>query len=132
MNQVKARSRKEVMSCAALTSGSVIFFAFHIASHKNQNYYGSSNPMPLNMGSLMSSTRWAMGVLGGLGGGQDVDRGGVYRGRLTCGRNTRTWSDCDRISEVTWLRGRVTGGFPTKGFSSESNSSGLTGEDAVA
>ena len=32
-----------------------------------------------------------MGVLGGLGGGQDVDGGGVYMGILTCGWNTRTW-----------------------------------------
>ena len=70
MNQVKALSRKEVMSCEALTSGSVIFFAFHTASHKNQNCSGSSDPVPLKMGSLMSSTRWAMAVLGG---GQDVD-----------------------------------------------------------
>ena len=76
MNQVKAWSWKEVMSCAVLTSRSVIFFAFHTASHKNQNCSGSSDPVPLKMGSLMSSTRWAMGVLGGLGGGQDVDGGG--------------------------------------------------------
>ena len=74
MNQVKALSRKEVMSCAALTSGSTIFFAFHTASHKNQNCSGSSDPVPLKMGSLMSSTRWAMAVLGG---GQDVDGEGV-------------------------------------------------------
>ena len=74
MNQVKARSRKEVMSYAALTSGSVIFFAFHTASHKSQNYSGSSDPVPLNMGSLMSSTRWAIAFLGG---GPDVDGEGV-------------------------------------------------------
>ena len=76
MNQVKARSRKEVMSCAVLMSRSVIFFAFQTASHKNQNYSGSSNPVPLKMGSLISSARWDMVVLGGLGGGQDVDGGG--------------------------------------------------------
>ena len=62
------------MSCAVLTSRSVIFFAFHTASHKNQNYLGSFDPVPLKMGSLMSSTRWAMVVLGG---GQDVDGEGV-------------------------------------------------------
>ena len=76
MNQVKARSRKEVMSCAVLTSRSVIFFAFHTASHKNQNCLGSSDLMPLKMGNLISSARWAMAVLGGLGGGQDVEGGG--------------------------------------------------------
>ena len=69
MNQFKSRSRKEVMSCAVLTSRSVMFFAFHTASHKNQNCSGSSDPVPLKMGSLISSARWAMVVLGGLGGG---------------------------------------------------------------
>ena len=76
MNQVKARSRKEVMSCAVLTSRSVMLFAFQTASHKNQNCSGSSDPVPLKMGSLISSARWAMVVLGGLGGGQDIDGGG--------------------------------------------------------
>ena len=70
MNQVKARSLKELMSCAVLTAESITFLAFHTASHKNQNCYGSSDPVPLKMGSLMSSTKWAMAVLGG---GQDVD-----------------------------------------------------------
>ena len=69
MNLVKARSRKEVMSYAVLTSRSIIFFVFHTASHKNQNCSGSSDPVPLKMGSLISSARWAMVVLGGLGGG---------------------------------------------------------------
>ena len=41
-------------------------------------------------------------------------------------------SDCDGISGVTGLRYGVTGGFPTEGFSSESDSSGFTGEDMVA
>ena len=76
MNHVRARSQKEVMSCAARTSRSVIFFTFQTASHKNQNCVGYSDPVPLKMGSLMSSSRWAMVVLGGLGGGQDVDGGG--------------------------------------------------------
>ena len=58
------------MIYAVRTSRSVIFFVFHTASHKNQNCSGSSNHVPLKMGSLMSSTRWAMAVLGG---GQDVD-----------------------------------------------------------
>ena len=91
MNQVKARSWKEVMSCMVLTSRSVMFFAFHTTSHKNQNCSRSSDPVPLKMGSLISSARWAMAVLGGLGGGQDVDGGGLYRGRFTCGQNTLTW-----------------------------------------
>ena len=77
MNQVKARSQKEVMSCTVLTSRSVIFFAFHTTSHKNYNCSGSSDPVPLKIGSLISSARWAMAVLGGLGGGQDVDGEGV-------------------------------------------------------
>ena len=81
MNQVKARSRKEVMSCAVLTSRSIILFAFQTASHKNQNCSGSSDPVPLKMGSLMSSSRWAMVVRVGLGGGQDVDGGGL-RGQI--------------------------------------------------
>ena len=76
MNQVKARSRKEVISYAVHTSRLVILFAFQTASHKNQNCSGSSDPVPLKMGSLMSSARWAMVVLGGLGGGQAVDGGG--------------------------------------------------------
>ena len=76
MNHVRARSQKEVMSCAARTSGSVIFFTFHTASHRNQNCSGSYDPVPLKIGSLMSSTRWAMGFLGGLGEGQDVNGGG--------------------------------------------------------
>ena len=76
MNQVKARSQKEVMSYAVLTSRSVILFMFQTASHKNQNCSGSSDPVLLKMGSLISSARWAMVVLGGLGGGQDVDGGG--------------------------------------------------------
>ena len=69
MNQVKAWSRKEVMNCVVHTSRSVIFFAFHTTSHKNQNCSGSSDPVPLKMGSLISSARWAMEVLGVLGGG---------------------------------------------------------------
>ena len=76
MNHVKAWSRKEVMSCVVHTSWSVIFFAFHTASHKNQNCSGSSEPVPLKRGNLISSARWAMAVLGGLGGGQDVEGGG--------------------------------------------------------
>ena len=81
MNHVRALSRKDVMSCEARTSGSVIFFAVHTASQRNQNCSGSSDPVPLKMGSLMSSARWAMVVLGGLGGGQDVD-GGDLQGQV--------------------------------------------------
>ena len=79
MNQVKAQSQKEVMSYTVRTSRSVIFFAFHTASHKNQNCSGSSDPVPLKMGNLISSARWAMAVLGGLGGGQDVEGGGFTK-----------------------------------------------------
>ena len=73
MNQVKARSLKEVMSCALLTAGSVIFLAFHTTSHKNKNCSGSSDLVPLKIGSLISSARWAMVDLLGLGWGQEVD-----------------------------------------------------------
>ena len=77
MNQVKARSLKEVTSYALLSAGSVMFLAFHTASHKNKNCSGSSDPDPLKTGSLISSAKWAMVDLGGLGGGQDVDGGGL-------------------------------------------------------
>ena len=76
MNQVKARSLKQVTSYALLLVGSVMFLAVHTASHKNKNCYGSSDPDPLKTGSLISSARWAMADLGGLGWGQEVDRGG--------------------------------------------------------
>ena len=98
MNQFKVRSLKEVMSCVVLTSGSVIFFAFHTASHKNQNYSGSSDPMPLKMGSFISSTRWAMVVLGGLAGGQDVD-GGDLRGKIDLWPEYSDLVDCQTATE---------------------------------
>ena len=46
-----------------------------MASHKNQNYSGSSDPVPLNTGILMSSFIWAIADLGGEGGGLVVGRG---------------------------------------------------------
>ena len=49
-----------------------MFSAVHIASHKNQNYSGSSDPVPLKRGSLMSSVMWAIADLGGIGGGPEV------------------------------------------------------------
>ena len=73
MNQVKARSLKEVTRCVLLSAGSVIFLAVHTASHKNKNCSGSSDPDPLKIGSLISSARWAMVDLLGLGWGKEVD-----------------------------------------------------------
>ena len=73
MNQVKAQSLKEVTSCALLLAGSIMFLAIHTASHKNKNCSGSSDPDPLKTGSLISSARWAMVDLLGLGWGQEVD-----------------------------------------------------------
>ena len=74
-----------------------------------------------------------MKFLGGLGGGQDVDAGG-FKGAdwpmaeiLGPGR----LSDCDGILGVAERCCGVTGGFPTDGLSSESNSSGFTGVDVV-
>ena len=55
INQVRAQSMKEVISYARRTSMSVMFFAVHTASHRNQNCSGSSDPVPLKTGSLMSS-----------------------------------------------------------------------------
>ena len=75
MNQVRDQSLKEVMSCALLSARSVMFLAFHIASHKNQNCSGFSDLDPLKTGSLISSSRWAMVDLGGLRRGQDIDGG---------------------------------------------------------
>ena len=49
--------------------------AVHTASHKNQNCYESSDPVPLKTGSLMSSCMWAIVDLGGFGGGLEVGRG---------------------------------------------------------
>ena len=134
MNQVKSRSRKEVMSCAVLTSRSVIFFAFHTASHKNQNCSGSSDPMPLKMDSLISSARWAMVVRGGLGGGQNVDGWGFTEadGPVAGILGLGGLADCDEISGVTELRGGVTGGFPREGFSFGSDSLGFIGDGAVS
>ena len=67
-----------------------MFLAVHTASHQNQNYSGSSDPVPLKTGSLISSYMWAIVDLGGVGGGLEVGKGGTYWGRLTCDRNTRT------------------------------------------
>ena len=49
--------------------------AVHTASHKNQNYSGSSDPVPLKIGSLISSFMWAIADLGGVGGGLGVGGG---------------------------------------------------------
>ena len=53
--------------------------AVHTASHKNQNYSGSSDPVPLKAGSLMSSCMWAIVDLGGVGGGLEVGGGELTR-----------------------------------------------------
>ena len=66
-----------------------MFLAVHTASHKNQNYSGSFDLVPLKMGSLMSSFIWAIAGLGGEGGGLVVGGGGTYWGRLTCYRNNQ-------------------------------------------
>ena len=50
-----------------------MFLAVHTASHKNQNCYGSSDPVPLKTGRLISSVMWAIVDLGGgweVGGGE--------------------------------------------------------------
>ena len=111
INQVKDRSLKEVTSCALLTSWSKMFLVVHTASHKNKNCYGSSDLVPLNTGSLISSIIWAI-----------VDWGG---GELTGVDWPATrilglglLPDCDRFSGVIDLHCGVIGGFLTKGASS--------------
>ena len=54
--------------------------AVHTASHKNQNCSGSSDPVPLKKGSLISSCMWAIGDLGGVGGGMEVGEGELTGG----------------------------------------------------
>ena len=71
MNQVKVQSLKEVTSCVLHFAGSVMFLAFHTASHKNQNCSGSSDPVPLKTGNLMSSFTWAILDLGGREGEEE-------------------------------------------------------------
>ena len=57
------------MICVVLTTGSRMFLAVHITSHKNQNCSGSLDPVPLKTGSLISLFMWAIVDLGGVGGG---------------------------------------------------------------
>ena len=134
MNQVKARSLKEVMSCAVLTTGSVMFLAIHTASHKNQNCSGSSDPVPLKTGSLISSVMWAIVDLGGVGGGREVSGGKLTgvdwpaTGVLVLG----LLSVYDGFSGITDRCCGVTGGFPTEGISSGSEAAGLKGVDSVS
>ena len=52
-----------------------MFLSVHMASHKNQNYSGSSDPVPLKIGNLISSFMWAIVDLGGFGGGLEVGGG---------------------------------------------------------
>ena len=47
----------------------------HTSSHKNQKFFGSSDPVPLETGSLISSTIFLLG--GGWGGGGGWGVGGV-------------------------------------------------------
>ena len=49
--------------------------AVHTASHKNKNCSGSSDPVPLKTGSLISSFMWDIADLGREGGGLVVGRG---------------------------------------------------------
>ena len=42
-----------------------MFLAVQTASHKNQNFSVSSDPVPLKTGSLMSSFTWAIVDQGG-------------------------------------------------------------------
>ena len=110
-----------------------MFLAVQTASHKNQNCSGSSDPVPLKTGSLMSSFIWAILDLGGEGGGLVV--GG---GELT-GLNLPTtgilglglFLDCDGLSGITGLYCGVIGGFPTEGVSLGSESAGLIGVYSV-
>ena len=128
MNQVKSWSLKEVMSCAVRTAGSVIILAFHTASHKNYNCSGSSDPVPLKRGSLISSVMWAIADLGGIGGelevggeeltGLDYPAAGIFVLGLLV--------ECDRVSGIIGLRCGVTGGWLTEGFSSVSDSALMT------
>ena len=52
-----------------------MFLEVQTALHKNQNCSGSSDPVPLKMGSLISSFIWAIVDLGGDGGGLEVGGG---------------------------------------------------------
>ena len=125
---------KEVMSYAVLTTGFVMFLAVHTASHKKQNCSGSSDPVPLKIGSLISSVMWAIVDLGGFGGGHEVGGGeltGLYwhaTGVLVLG----LLSVCDGFSGITDRRCGVTGGFPTEGISSGSEAARLKGVDSVS
>ena len=56
INQFNALSLNVVVNYAILISLFWTYMTFHIASHKNQCCSGSSNPVPLNIGSLISSS----------------------------------------------------------------------------
>ena len=115
INQVSAQSLKEVISCACQTSMFVMFFAVHTASHRNQNCSGSSDPVPLKTGSLISSSTCAIVDQGGGGGGglSEVDSPAT---RLL---GLGLLSDCDGFSGIIDLHCGVVGGFLTKEVSSD-------------
>ena len=69
---------KEVTGYSLLISWSIIFLAVHTASHKNQNSYVSSDPIPLKTGRLMSSFIWSIEDLRGEGGGEGGELAMVY------------------------------------------------------
>ena len=106
-----------------------MFLAVHTASHKNQNCSGSSDPVPLKTGSLMSSFIWTITDLGGEGGGLVVGGGELTGVDLPATGILRIGllSDCDRFLGVTDLRCGVIGGFLTEGVYLDSDFSILTG-----
>ena len=105
-----------------------MFLAVQTTSHKNQNYSGSYDPVPLKTGSLISSFIWAI-----------VDRGAgrTYWGRLTCDRNTRarvTFRLRQALGDNRFALQsyrRVFERRVCKGVSLDSGSSGLTGVYSV-
>ena len=105
----------------------------HTASHKNQNCSGSSDPVPLKRGSLISLVMWAIADRGGIGG--ELELGGEELTGVDCPAvgifMLGLLVDCDRVSGIMGLRCGVTGGFPTEGVSSGSETAGLTGLASV-
>ena len=54
MYQLSAQSLRVVLNWSLLTASSLTYLILHTSSHKNQCWSGSSNPSPLNIGSLIS------------------------------------------------------------------------------
>ena len=110
-----------------------MFLVVHTASHKNQNCSGSSDPVPLKIGSLILSCMWAILDLGGGGGGLEVGVGELTGVDCPMTRilELGLLSDCDGFSGITGLCCGVTRGFPTEGVSSGSDTAGLTGLESI-